>query len=176
MLRRETTAGRHRVARVHGEIEYGLIQANRIQPRRRWCPGDHIQRDPDTEGAAQQGGERLDRRVQVHGLRHGRSLALKEGDQLTQERRAASGCDAYDIDFLQQRRVGGALPTGLGTGGDDAEQVVEVVDDRREPSVRRPRLGWRMLARTVPRSGDFGTQEESDGPLRAQPRNETYRG
>ena len=150
---RDGSAAGHGVARVEREIDEDLLDHIRVRPHeaRGGCEAE-LQRHVATEHALERGAHALDHRVQVHALEM-RLARTAEGEQLTRDRRRLP-LGVLDLPDLapQLARRRKLLENQLGIDADRAEQVVELVGDRRsEPAhdlhlVGEAQLGFETFA------------------------------
>ena len=133
----EPPAARHRIARVHGQVEDDLLHLRRVgdgEPE----PGAEIDHELDlgADQALQHPGHLEDDHVQVDQL-GAKLLPPAEGEQLPRQAGRA-GRRALDLDQLRPNTVGvGVGERELRVPRDRGQQVVEVVcDSTREPPDR----------------------------------------
>ena len=128
-LDRHRAALRHRVARVHGEVDDHLLDLRRVGAHRARARAEHRDElDVLADQPAQHHVHVADRRVQVEDprLQH---LPAAEREQLARERGRAVGRPLDLLGVPAQLRVGRAADQELAVPGDRREQVVEVVRD-----------------------------------------------
>ena len=156
---------RHRVARVHAEVEQGLVELGRIdRDGAILVGGEGDELEIRAEHAPEHRMRRRDDAVQVDGLA-GACLLAAEREQPLGQVAGPLGGDADLGELVPQLRVvAGARERELAVAGDRDEQVVEVVGDpacELADGLELLRLAEAVLER--PLLGDVG---EDPVPLR----------
>ena len=137
----ERAARRHRVARVHGQVEEDLFDLGRVRVDRRHVGGrPHVQLDVLADEALEDGLETLHELVQVEdaGLQQ---LLAAQGQELPGERGCAIRRVRDQVDIAPLRILGGELHEQEGgPAGDDGQEIVEVVGHAAGQSAHRLHL------------------------------------
>ena len=137
----ERAARRHRVARVHGQIEKDLFDLGRVRLDRRRVGGrPHVQLDVLADQALEDGLETLHELVQVEDARLQHLLAA-QGQELPGERGCAIRRVRDQVDIAPLRILGGELHEQEGgPARDDGQEIVEVVGHAAGQSAHRLHL------------------------------------
>ena len=179
-LDRDRAAARHRVARVHREVDDHLLELRRVGTNRRELRLEHRQEldvlaDQAAEHHVHVGNDGI--QVEHARLQH---LPAAEGEQLPRQRGGPRGGLLDLLGVAAQPRVGVAADQKLAVAGDRGQQVVEVVRDAAGEAADRLHLLrlaqlylQLVLSRQVADDGDVpagphvGRRHEVDPPLGA---------
>ncbi len=124
----DAPAARHRVARVHDEVEHRLLDAVRVSDDRRRCRVElQFERDPDAEDLVQQLAHPTDQLMEIEG--HGLVDPLPAvRHEVVGERRGAIGGALHGVDAspggFQDLKI---VLQELDLAAHDREHIVEVV-------------------------------------------------
>ncbi len=140
---RQGSAARHRVARVHGQIEHHLLDLTRVdhQPSQPF-----VQVEPNLHVLAQQAshhfGQAAQNLIQIHHSRLEQLLATESQQLLRQRRGALTGPVDLEHVGARRRRFRHRVEQQEAVAEDDRQQVVEIVGDTPgEPADRLHLLG-----------------------------------